>query len=345
MSKKYKYLSSFLIVIFVSVLFYICLLLFSNKPYMLTYESIGDTPKSIAIDENFVLSDISKESDNTATDRITSLSTKNIISASRMGNQLYDICINNDCKDISTLLHDESYSQSIYTTLTEDINIRMYPTEKDFNTELVRISDMKIVDIEGAIAIPGVNSSKSYFFQRSIEDRLDIIEIDKLNFEVTNVYYNVADAYQIIVNDELYFYIPGNEFLQTYNDSSNQLEDTLIKNIAYVDGSVTNFKEIYINNEQFYMIDTNSSSVLITNFKEIKEIKNSEYDIFHNPVFFKSINDENVILILGYKNSEPGIYYNFYEIDENLDVNLLNSGITKHNIGPGPEISTNYYQK
>lgn len=305
----------------------------SNSPYTLTYQRVKDTPQVIGIDKDFNLSYRAKDSMHKMSNRITSLKSGDVLSSSNYANLKYDLCVNDDCVDFAD---DYGASYFIYTSLTDDINVRSNGNQ----VELLRVSDMKKLILEGFIGSGGVSSSSSYYFTKTIGDQYQVIEVDKDSFEVVKVYDTSASLTPVIVEDSLYFYQTDKGYLQVYDEVNKSYSDSMIvNNVIYQDG-IYNIEEIYIGDKQYYMLDVNGYEVVITDFKDKVIINNADYNTYGYPVCFRSESGNTMVMILGNKQGDDKVYYEFYQVNNDLSTELINSGSTKYNIGIDPQIAT-----
>jgi len=269
--------------------------------------------------------------------RVTSLSTGDVLSSDGFDVSNLDFCVNDDCVDLDD---DSGYygpSYFIYTSLSDDINVRSL---SESSAELLRVSDMKKLVVDGFIGSGGVSSSDSYYFTKSIGDDYQVVEVDKESFLVSNVYESSLDVTPVVVDDMLYFYKTNSPMLLSYDDSTKSFVDsTVVNNVMYLDG-ITKIEEIFIDGMQFYMLDVNGYEVVITDFKDSVIINNNDFNTFGNPVYFTGVDGDGMIMILGGVNDDDLVYYEFYQVDSSLNLGLVKSGSTKYNIGIDPQVAT-----
>jgi hypothetical protein len=170
-----------LIVVFIVGVLY----LLDDSSYVLTYKQSKGKPLVIGIDSEFNLSNNTSGSMHNMSNRVTSLSTGDVLSSDGFNDSNLDFCVNDDCVDLDD---DSGYygpSYFIYTSLSDDINVRSL---SESSAELLRVSDMKKLVVDGFIGSGGVSSSDSYYFTKSIGDDYQVVEVDKESFLVSNVY-------------------------------------------------------------------------------------------------------------------------------------------------------------
>ncbi|WOO87189.1 hypothetical protein RZE82_08730 [Mollicutes bacterium LVI A0039] len=324
-----------------------------DSKYVITYQLPGGYAYSLPVDEEYVVGSRPVKSKLEMTNRKYSFYSQGNVTSTRMiGKNLYLNCIEDVCKDNQSVLHEQSYSQKLFLTRLGNFDIRMYPTEDDFATEILNIDTDQVIAYEGSSSFPGTTLKDSILIERANGINIEWVEINPKDMTIKRVISlrditnSEADFYRpVSVDGELYFYYQEDEMLKTLDADTLTLSDSQISNplpILKGDSEEVYVTEMSDNDKSYYIVEFGFDDIYITDFEKAVKLDSTGKEFYG---VYDNIYDDEIdkfLLLTLHQDAEDQVV-TFVSFDPNtFEVTSLSDQPIDENMAIMPTISKNY---